>query len=182
MGNKIGKEELTKLQEIMRSKPNLVSLCGIADTATEADLSGLGMDADNAAILASELPDKGALSKLIFGGDYGARSATLEVGMTKANFSNKKLGVGGAIIISAWLTHKDKGAILSINLLRNDIPVEQAQELVKIMQAKEKLITLCGLSKEETELDFSGQYLEPGDAVLIANDISGMGALYRRCL
>jgi hypothetical protein len=64
MGNSIGKEMLSKLQEIMRSKPNLVSLCGIADDASEADLSGLRMDADDAIILASELPDKGALSVL----------------------------------------------------------------------------------------------------------------------
>jgi hypothetical protein len=48
----------------MRSKPNLVSLCGIADDATEANLSGLGMDADGAAILASELPDKAAMTSL----------------------------------------------------------------------------------------------------------------------
>jgi hypothetical protein len=48
MGNRIGKEMLSKLQEIMRSKPNLISLCGIADDATEVDLSGLGMDADDA--------------------------------------------------------------------------------------------------------------------------------------
>jgi Ran GTPase-activating protein (RanGAP) involved in mRNA processing and transport len=64
MGNKIGKEQLSKLQEIMRSKPNLISLCGIADDATEADLSGLGMDADDADILVSELPDKRVLSVL----------------------------------------------------------------------------------------------------------------------
>jgi hypothetical protein len=64
LGNLIGKEQLTRLQAIMRSKPNLVSLCGIADDATEADLSGLGMDADDAIVLASELPDKGALSSL----------------------------------------------------------------------------------------------------------------------
>jgi Ran GTPase-activating protein (RanGAP) involved in mRNA processing and transport len=69
------------------------------------------------------------------------------------------------------------GAISSINLLRNSIPVEQAQELVKIMQAKEKLTTLCGLSKEEAKLDFSNQGLGPGDVVLIANDIRDMGAL-----
>jgi hypothetical protein len=69
------------------------------------------------------------------------------------------------------------GAISSINLLKNHIPVERAQELVKIMQAKKKLITLCGLSKEETELDFSNQRLGPGDAVLIANDISDMRAM-----
>jgi Ran GTPase-activating protein (RanGAP) involved in mRNA processing and transport len=64
MGNSIGKEMLSKLQEIMHSKPNLVSLCGIANDATEADLSGLGMDADDAIILASELPNKRALSVL----------------------------------------------------------------------------------------------------------------------
>jgi hypothetical protein len=129
MGNKIGKEQLSKLQEIMRSKPNLVSLCGIADDATEADLSGLGMDADDAAILASELPDKGALTKLTFGGDeYGPSyyrkkpaPATLEVGMTELDFSNKNLGVGGATIISAWITHKDNGALLSLSLASNNI-------------------------------------------------------------
>jgi hypothetical protein len=64
-----------------------------------------------------------------------------------------------------------------MNLLKNAIPVEQAQELVKIMQSKEKLITLCGLSGNEAMLDFSNQGLGPGDAVLIANDISNMGAL-----
>jgi hypothetical protein len=45
------------------------------------------------------------------------------------------------------------------------------------MRAKKNLTTLCGLSGEEAELDFSGQYLGAGDAVLIANDISDMGAL-----
>jgi hypothetical protein len=45
------------------------------------------------------------------------------------------------------------------------------------MQSKEKLITLCGLHKEETELDFSGYSLHAGDAVLIANDISDMRAM-----
>jgi hypothetical protein len=68
-------------------------------------------------------------------------------------------------------------ALSSINLLKNHIAVEQAQKLVKIMRSKEKLLTLCGLSKEETKLDFSNQGLKVGDAVLIANDISDMGAL-----
>jgi Ran GTPase-activating protein (RanGAP) involved in mRNA processing and transport len=73
----------------------------------------------------------------------------------------------------------DNGAISSINLLKNQIPVEQAQELVKIMRPKENLTTLCGLGREETELDFSGQGLKAGDAVLIANDIRDMRALVK---
>jgi hypothetical protein len=64
MGNRMGTEQLSKLQEIMRSRPSLISLCGIADDATEADLSGLGMDAADAIVLAVELPNKGALSSM----------------------------------------------------------------------------------------------------------------------
>ena len=64
MGNGIGKERLAALQELMKAHPTLVSLCGIANDATEADLFGLQMDADDAAILAHELPTKGALAKL----------------------------------------------------------------------------------------------------------------------
>jgi hypothetical protein len=82
--------------------------------------------------------------------------------------------VGPAAIVDAI---KDNGAPSSINLLKNAIPVEQAQELVKIMQANENLTSLCGLSREETELDFSGQNLGAGDVVLIANEISNMGAI-----
>ena len=83
MGNRIGKEMLSNLQEIMRSKPTLISLCGIADDATEVDLSGLGMDADDASILASELPDKRATTSL--------------------SLASNSLGVAGAKIIAAVL-------------------------------------------------------------------------------
>ena len=37
--------------------------------------------------------------------------ATLEVGMTEADLSNKNLGAGGAIIVGAWISHKDNGAV-----------------------------------------------------------------------
>ena len=64
MGNKIGNEQLSKLQKVMKAHPTLVSLCGIADDAMEANMSGLGMDADDAIVLAGELPAKGALTSL----------------------------------------------------------------------------------------------------------------------
>ena len=64
LGNRIGKEQLSKYQEMMKAHPTLVSLCGVANNATEADLSGLGMDDDDAVILADELPIKGVVSKL----------------------------------------------------------------------------------------------------------------------
>ena len=64
VGNGIGKEQLSKLQEMMQAHPTLVSLCGITNDATEANLSGLKMDADDAVVLADELPTKGALTSL----------------------------------------------------------------------------------------------------------------------
>jgi hypothetical protein len=188
MGNRIGKDILSKLQEIMRSKPNLISLCGIADDATEVDLSGLGMDADDAIILASELPDKGALLSLNISNSFLVRGLfqgntygwDVSKGHTKPEDNSANYAADATGIIALANVIPDMRAISSVNLLKNRIPVEQAQELVKIMQSKEKLVTLCGLSKEETELDFSprsGQCLRAGDAVLIANDISDMGAL-----
>jgi hypothetical protein len=191
LGNSFGKETLSKLQEIMCSKPNLISLCGIADDATEADLSGLNMDADDAIILASELPDKGALLRL----DMSDNEINFNISGEAAAVPGKALA--DALAANTVLTELnlcknylkpefirelavgigDNGAISSINLLKNKIPVEQAQELVKIMQTKENLTTLCGLSREETELDFSDQHLGAGDAMLIANDISDMKAI-----
>jgi Leucine-rich repeat (LRR) protein len=95
--------------------------------------------------------------------------------LTELDVSGKNLGMEGALVIAEYLD--GNRAISSVNILKNHIPVEQAKELVAIMQSKEKLATLCGLSGEETELDFSNQNLRAGDAVLIANDISNMRAL-----
>jgi hypothetical protein len=89
--------------------------------------------------------------------------------------SGKGMDAGGAVMLVPEIV--DNGALSSANLLRNTIPVEQARELVDTMQSKKKLTTLCGLSGKETTLDFSNQGLGPGDAVLIANDISDMGTL-----
>jgi hypothetical protein len=58
MGNNIGKYQLLNLQKIMSSNPLLVSLCGIPDDATQADLSSLEMDANEAVLLAAEFPSK----------------------------------------------------------------------------------------------------------------------------
>jgi hypothetical protein len=88
--------------------------------------------------------DNRALSKLIFGGDgkvydgtnwVPAEPATLELGMTEANFSNKDLGAGGAIIISAWLTHKDNGALAKLDMSTNVIGDEQEEDLQRICMA-----------------------------------------------
>ena len=65
----------------------------------------------------------------------------------------------------------------SVNLLGNQIPPEQAQELIGLVKAKGNLVTLCGLEGTETELDLSGKGLDAGGAVLLAHEMKGMGAL-----
>ncbi len=99
LGNKIGKELLSKLKEMMQVHPTLVSLCGIADDATEADLSGLGMNADDAAILADEVPVKGALATITFG---NKQAVTMTTTMAEADFSGKLEGYE-AQIVAAFL-------------------------------------------------------------------------------
>ena len=78
-----------------------------------------------------------------------------------------------------FLTHAtyDSGSLSSANLLGNNIGVEQAQELVKIKEAKRGFKTLCGFTMDETEVDLSKKGLSAGCAVLLASEIPDMGAL-----
>ena len=89
------------------------------DTAmTEADFSGKNLGASGAQILAAFMSTKlfgasGSLSKLTFcgnGGRTGGRitggagdPVTIDTTMTEADFSGAKLGVSGAIIVSAFI-------------------------------------------------------------------------------
>ena len=87
--------------------------------------------------LAGAIKSNGALTKLIFGGDQAPRysvvttpePAVLEVGMSVADLSNKNLGVGGAIIVSAWISHKDNGAMTSLNVSSNYLGAEGAKHI-----------------------------------------------------
>ena len=74
--------------------------------------------------ISDAIPTMGALAKLTFGGDGTYRPyepVTLEVGMAEANLSNKNLGAGGAIIVGAWISHKDNGALTSLNISSNSL-------------------------------------------------------------
>jgi Leucine-rich repeat (LRR) protein len=94
---------------------------------------------------------------------------------TELDLSNKNLSAGCAVLVANEIS--DMGAISSVDVLGNSIGVEQAQELINILQAKDKLTTLCGFSGDETELDLRNKNLSAGCAVLVANEISDMRAL-----
>ena len=66
---------------------------------------------------------------------------------------------------------------MSVNILSNHIGTDQANALIKIMEGKSTLKTLCGFSGNETELDLSKKGLTTGCAVLVANEIVSNWAL-----
>jgi hypothetical protein len=121
------------------------------------------------------------LTKLIFGGDKWhnghkwatAEPATLEVEMAEADFGNKRVGAAGAIIVAAWISHKDNGALSVLNLASNNLG-----ELV-LPQGWTKVIK-ADWSVEYTHTDGTKQDQHPGKPagiIALASAIPDMGAL-----
>jgi hypothetical protein len=114
--------------------------------------------------LAVGIKDNGALSKLIFGGDdsdeydvsKGAyirhKPAVLEVGITEADLSNRGLGVGGAIIVSTWISHKDNGALTKLDISNNSL--EQGEALQQIIE----YCNTKGIELDNHENESGGDY------------------------
>jgi Ran GTPase-activating protein (RanGAP) involved in mRNA processing and transport len=155
------------------------------NTNGEKDMSGVIK-------FTEDMKDMGSLSSLnILKNDIGEKQAQalikikhekkmitlcgLKGDETELNLSGNMNGAADALMLAEEI--KDMGSLSCVNLLKNDIPVQQAQELVKIKESKPILKSLCGFTLDETELDFSSQRLRAGDAVLLASDIQDMGAL-----
>jgi Ran GTPase-activating protein (RanGAP) involved in mRNA processing and transport len=136
--NDIGADQARALTTILKEHPTLKSLCGTMGNETELDMSGKMRGAGDAIMLVAEVIDNRVLSTLIFGGAGTNRSihsvpyepAALHVGLAKADFSNKNLGEGGAIIVSAWITHKDNGAMTKLDMSRNNIATKEAGKAI----------------------------------------------------
>jgi hypothetical protein len=129
------------LMEALKGNQVITTL-SIAENNLSYNSSG-DNDMSGVAALADAIPGMGAMTKLIYGGDgrvqddkgnwVDAIPATLEIGMTEADFSNKKLRVGGAIVVSAWLTHKDNGTMTSLSLASNRLGVEGAKIIAAVL-------------------------------------------------
>jgi hypothetical protein len=96
-------------------------------TELELDASNIDLRPENAVHIANMIKGSNALSKFIFHGGIEIISGweegdtvTLEAGVTEADFGDNKLGVAGAIVISAWLSSGNgMAALLSLNLASN---------------------------------------------------------------
>ena len=83
------------------------------------------------------------------------------------------VGVSGALILSDLL--KFSLALKHCNLLKNGLGVELATMLAKI--GAEKGIMLSGMTHDQTEANFTSQYLQPADCILIRSDLQFMAVL-----
>jgi hypothetical protein len=86
-------------------------------------------------------------------------------------------GIASVITADIASDISNKGAISSVNLLMNNIPMEEAEALTSIFIDHPTLKSLCGNSGDETELDMSGKGIGAVDAVMLAAEILGNGAL-----
>jgi hypothetical protein len=94
---------------------------------------------------------------------------------TELDMSGKNMDAGDVTMLAAEVV--GNGAILSVNLLKNGIGVEQARALASILKEHSTLESLCGNKGDETELDMSGKMNGAEDAIMLAAEIIDNGAL-----
>ena len=97
---------------------------------------------------------------------------------TEANFQGetfKRMGPADAILLTADLAVRT--SVTSVSLLGNKFDIKSATMLMQIKEGHPKLKTLCGLTHEETQLDYKCHWLGPADAMLLAPELQVMGSL-----
>ena len=91
--------------------------------------------------------------------------------MIKSCFGQKNLGMGGAFIISAWLTHKDNGALVKLDASDNDMfgrgDKSAIQAWADALKTNSSLLEL-NLAKNDMRAD---------DAKIFADGVSTNGAM-----
>jgi hypothetical protein len=137
---------MRKIVAVAMRMDNMKILCAVPfkdKTLTGLDVSGKKLGTEGALVVAEYLDGNRALSKLFFGGDeywngddyVTPEPATLELGMAEANLSNKGLQAAGAIIVAAWISHKDNGALNKLDISNNNIGAEHERDLQRICVA-----------------------------------------------
>jgi Ran GTPase-activating protein (RanGAP) involved in mRNA processing and transport len=152
---------------------------------------------DGIIALANAISDMGALLVLsLKENGLGTEEGGKVIGeMLKGNSVLRELDLSGngvgpvsenslkfAVALSPGLA--DNGTMSSVNLLKNEIDVDQAEDLVSILKEHPTLTSLCGNKGDETELDMSckqmdtnGKMSGAGDAIMLAAEIIGNRAM-----
>ena len=96
-----------------------------------------------------------------------------EDSVTELNLSDGGLHVPAAMLVASLLPVTS--VLKNCNLLQNKFDVELAKKLAKI--GMEKGIMLSGMTRDQTEANFSYKNLQSADAILIASDLQLMAVL-----
>ena len=143
---------------------------------TEIDVSSNELKLSGAKALKDVLELHGSFKKVEDRGRMAKFREVVIEGLTSINLSSNRLGAEGArYIVDALKVNFSE--LVAVNILINDIGVEQANELVKIMKKRKNLKTLCGFSGDEKKLNLSKKGLSAGCAVLVANEVKSNGVL-----
>jgi hypothetical protein len=108
---------------------------------------------------------------------FGMRDAppvTLDTAMTEADFSNKNLGVSGAIILAAVLrckTFRDRGSLSKLDLSGNNNTGSKSPDFIRPIASALKTNTSI------TELNLSRNRLNAEATVILSKDMKDMGSL-----
>jgi len=95
--------------------------------------------------------------------------------LTSVNLEANSIGDDGAKAIAEALKVNAVVVLKNCNLLKNRFDVKSATMLAKI--ATEKGIMLSGMTRDQRLANFSGQNLQPADAILIASDLKFMAVV-----
>jgi hypothetical protein len=139
---------------------------GVGCSLTECTLLENNLDVETATMLAQISKDK------------QISLCNISAEQTEADFSGQSLKPADGILIAAALEFR--GSLTECTLLKNKFDVETATMLAKI--SKEKQVSLCGITADQTETDFKGQGLKPEDAILIAAALEFRGSLTQVCV
>ena len=132
----------------------------------------------------------GTLSKLTWSGDMhqdvhdgyewkDAPSVALDITMTNADFSNKHLGVSGAMILAAFISRKsfqDNGAMSKLDLGDNDI-FRSTQSDQETAAAANALASMLKMNSSITDLNVSSNWMKAAHAQVLAPAIQDNGAM-----
>ena len=93
--------------------------------------------------------------------------------VTTLSLRNNSIGDEGVKAIAEAL--KVNAVLKNCNLLKNRLDVESATMLAKI--SAERGIMLSGMKRDQREVNFFNEGLQPADAILIASDLKFMAVL-----
>jgi hypothetical protein len=93
--------------------------------------------------------------------------------ITELDVASNALGAEGGAAVVQFL--RGSMVLKVLNILKNDIGTENAQQLIEIKQAR-NMVTLCGLTGQETEIHLGGKKSGQGDVMVLGEDIQNNGA------